>query len=162
MANPMILSALRYEDLRKEVCEDIIGIKEGALKTLNSNSISNSIIEKQNNKESTDIDSKKPIDIDSKKPIFIKDKNQNQDKDDFHFVKQSDSDICETTNTPNTDNNPIFPENTDGMIIDPSNHDTNNPIDGRTPYKDDPDFFMRFVKPIEDSINKIKSKFIFF
>merc|ERR1711957_278832 len=98
-------------------------------------------------------------------PIYPSNNNNNTNhKDNFYFVKQSDILTKQekvfncSKNNNNTDNNPIFPPGHNGdIILEYDNNDWKNSMGGRTAYKDDPDYYMRFVKPIIDSIYKIKT-----
>jgi len=159
----MLLSGLRYEDLRQEICKDLFGdekiITEKIFvnKTINITDILIKTIINDTLEYSNDIESKKPL------PDSDSTKKKKEEK--FYFVKQSDF-IGDCHNNTNNDNdndkqiitiNQINPNNTNN---DDKKHQ--NPIDGRTAYKDDPDFYWRFVKPIIDSIESIIFKSTFF
>lgn len=180
----MVLSALRYEDIRKEICSEI-GLEtsqqfdsNGKITKLDSNGkiiITENIISKTNSIKSSVIieefirnivgtngkNKKKEEytdDIESKKPLPIQknDDNKNHKKENFHFVKQEEFNECPHINNTDTKEN-------DNVIVklpdNPNKNDDNKKlsIDGRTAYKDDPDYYFNFIKPIRDSIDKMQS-----
>lgn len=167
-----ILSAIKYEDVRIELCKEIIdnpsefddtdlilnGLSENSKNSLN-NAKRNGTFSDEQNKNNT----KYKIDLNKEKEDELNRKNNFKLKYERKITKecqkQNKTHRNKTGNKNETEKNPI-PEIPDGPVINnPNKTEKELPKDNTNfkKYSDDPDIFVAKTKAIINTLGRLKS-----